>query len=47
MAVITSLRLLGPGGAVMSAVEAAPRLNELVTPLPWQTEVQGLAEIRH
>ena len=48
MAVITNLRLLGPGGAVMSAVEAAPHLNELVHALPWQTEVQrALAEIRH
>lgn len=46
MAVITNLRLLGPGGAVMCATEAAPHLNELVHALPWQCEVQrALAEI--
>lgn len=48
MALVTNVRLLGPGGAVMSPVEAAPHLNELVHALPWQSEVQrALAEIRH
>ena len=48
MAVITSVRLIGPGGEVMTSFEAAPHLNELVHALPWQSEVQrALAEIRH
>lgn len=40
MAVITNVRLLGPGGEVLTPTEAAPHLNELVHALPWQTEVQ-------
>ncbi len=40
MAVITNVRLLGPGGDVLTAAEAAPHLNELVHALPWQREVQ-------
>lgn len=40
MAVITNVRLLGPGGEVLTAAEAAPHLNELVHALPWQSEVQ-------
>jgi hypothetical protein len=40
MAVITNVRLLGPGGEVLTASEAAPHLNELVHALPWQCEVQ-------
>jgi hypothetical protein len=48
MAVVTNLRLLGPGGAVMTATEAAPHLNDLVHALPWQCEVQrALAAICH
>ena len=48
MALITNVRLLGPGGAVLTSVEAAPHLNELVHALPWQCEVQrALAQIRH
>ena len=48
MAVITNVRLLGPGGSVLTSVEAAPHLNELVHALPWQCEVQrALAQIRH
>lgn len=48
MAVVTNVRLLAPSGAVMSPVEAAPHLNELVHALPWQSEVRrALAEIRH
>ena len=48
MAVITNVRLLGPGGEVLTAIEAAPHLNELVHALPWQCEVQrALAQIRH
>lgn len=48
MAVITNVRLLGPGGEVLTAIEAAPHLNGLVHALPWQCEVQRtLAQIRH
>lgn len=48
MALVTNVRLIRPGGKVMSPVEAAPHLNELVRALPWQSEVQrALAEIRH
>ena len=48
MAVITNVRLLGPGGAVLTSVEAALHLHELVHALPWQCEVQrALAQIRH
>lgn len=48
MAVITNVRLLRPGGEVMTSFEAAPHLNEMVHALPWQSEVQrALAEIRH
>ncbi len=47
-AVITNVRLIGPGGEVMTSFEAAPHLNELVHALPWQSEVQrALADIRH
>ena len=48
MAVITNLRLVGPGGSVLTPLEAAPHLNELVHALPWQDEVQrALARIGH
>lgn len=39
MAVITNLRLVGPGGTVLTPLEAAPHLNGLVHALPWQDEV--------
>lgn len=48
MAVVTNVRLLGPGGEVLTANEAAPHLTGLVHALPWQTEVQlALDQIRH
>lgn len=48
MSVVTNVRLLRPGGEVMSPMEAAPHLNDLVHALPWQSEVQrALAEIQH
>ena len=40
MSVITNVRLLGPGGAVLTPMEATPHLNLLVHALPWQEEVQ-------
>jgi hypothetical protein len=48
MTVITSVRLLGPAGEVLTAMEAAPHLTGLVHALPWQNEVQrALEQIRH
>jgi hypothetical protein len=40
MCVITNLRLLGDGGEVLTAWEAARHLSELVYTLRWQEEVQ-------
>lgn len=40
LTVITNLRLLGPRGQVLSALQAAPHLNEIVHALPWQDEVR-------
>jgi len=48
MAVITNVRLLGPGGEVLTSVEAAPHLNEMVHALPWQDEVnRALQRLKH
>lgn len=40
MALITNLWLLDPAGQVLSPLQAAPHLNEIVHMLPWQDEVQ-------
>ncbi len=39
MAVVTNLRLIGDEGEVLTALEAALYLNEIVHALPWQSEV--------
>ena len=39
MAVVTNLRFVGDEGEVLTAVEAARFLNEIVHQLPWQSEV--------
>ncbi len=39
MSVITNLRLVGDEGEVLTALEAARFLNEIVHALPWQGEV--------
>lgn len=39
MSVITNLRLVGQEGEVLTALEAARFLNEIVHQLPWQHEV--------
>lgn len=44
MAVVTNLRLLGPEGDALSAIETARRLNEIVHGLPWQFEVERALE---
>ena len=40
MSVVTNLRIVSGEGEVMTAVESALFLNQLVHALPWQTEVQ-------
>lgn len=40
MSVVTNVRLLGEEGEVLTALQAARFLNELVRTLPWQQEVQ-------
>ena len=39
LAVVTNLRLIGDEGEVLTALEAALYLNEIVHALPWQSEV--------
>jgi hypothetical protein len=40
MSVVTNVRLIGEEGEVLTAVQSARYLNELVRTLPWQQEVQ-------
>lgn len=40
MSVVTNVRLVGAEGQVLTALEAALVLNELVRALPWQQQVQ-------
>ena len=40
LSLVTNLRLVGTEGEVLTALEAALFLNELVHGLPWQTEVE-------
>lgn len=40
MSVVTNVRLIGDEGEVLTAMESARFLNELVRALPWQQEVQ-------
>lgn len=42
LSVVTNLRLVGDEGEVLTALESALYLNELVHTLPWQTEVARL-----
>lgn len=39
MSVVTNLRLVGSAGEVLTALQAACYLNEIVHQLPWQHEV--------
>jgi len=39
LSVVTNLRLIGDEGEVLTALESARFLNEIVHALPWQTEV--------
>lgn len=45
LAVVTNLRLLGPQGEALTALESALHLNEIVHTLPWQDEVERALEV--
>jgi hypothetical protein len=47
MSVVTNLRLIGEEGEVLTALESARFLNEIVHALPWQCEVQRALHIGH
>ena len=47
MSVVTNLRLVGQEGEVLTALESARFLNELVHALPWQSEVQRALHVGH
>ncbi|HRH87125.1 MAG TPA: hypothetical protein PLO41_09790 [Rubrivivax sp.] len=47
MSVVTNLRLVGEEGEVLTALESARFLNEIVHALPWQTEVQRALHVGH
>jgi hypothetical protein len=47
MAVVTNLRLIGEEGEVLTALESARFLNEIVHALPWQNEVQRALQVGH
>ena len=47
MSVVTNLRLIGEEGEVLTALESARFLNEIVHGLPWQTEVQRALQVGH
>jgi hypothetical protein len=47
MSVVTNLRLIGHEGEVLTALESARYLNEIVHALPWQSEVQRALQVEH
>ena len=47
MSVVTNLRLVGDEGEVLTALESARFLNEIVHALPWQSEVQRALHVGH
>lgn len=47
MSVVTNLRLVGDAGEVLTALESACFLNEIVHALPWQSEVQRAIQVGH
>jgi hypothetical protein len=47
MSVVTNLRLVGEEGEVLTALESARFLNEIVHALPWQSEVQRAIQVGH
>jgi len=44
LALVTNVWLLDTAGQVLSPMQAAPRLNEIVHQLPWQEEVRRVIE---
>jgi hypothetical protein len=44
---VTNLKLVGTHGEALSDTQMALYLNELVSTLPWQTEVQRELQNRH
>ena len=44
MTLVTNVLLLGPRRRVLTPLEAAPLLNDMVSALPWQNEVQRALE---
>ena len=40
LSVVTNVRLVSPDGEVLTALQAARFLNEMVRALPWQQEVE-------
>lgn len=46
MSVVTNVRLIGDEGEVLTAIQAARYLNELLHTLPWQQEVQRALKTR-
>lgn len=44
MSVVSNVRLIGDEGEVLTALQAARFLNELVHELPWQQQVQRALE---
>jgi hypothetical protein len=47
MGLVTNLKLVGTHGEALSDTQMALYLNELVSTLPWQTEVQRELQNRH
>lgn len=47
LALVTNVWLLDRTGQVLSPIQAAPRLNEIVHQLPWQREVMRAIESRY
>lgn len=47
LSVVTNLRLVGEEGEVLTALESARYLNEIVHGLPWQSEVQRALHVGH
>jgi len=47
MSVVSNLRLVGQEGEVLTALESARFLNEIVHALPWQSEVQRALHVGH
>jgi hypothetical protein len=47
MSVVTNLRLIGREGEVLTLLESARYLNEIVHALPWQSEVCRALHVEH